>query len=151
MDNKVSQIQKELQQEIKTHDKLSKRYKKCHRILGTTEFILNMTSMACHSTALVNLVSSLGTLTIIFSTLGIATNGLSVFCSQLDRRKFQRLNRHQQLLRLCQKIECEIIEKFLNDEDITQDDFKGIIDSMQKYYNEKEQIQKKYRAFSIPS
>ena len=139
----VNDIKEELRDELETHWKLIKRYKKCHRTLRTLEFILNMSSVACHSTALINLVSSLGTLSVILSSAGIVSSGLATFCSQLDKRKVVILTRHEQLLEIARQIDREIVEKYLNDATISQEDFSGILRSIEKYYERKKEIQKR--------
>lgn len=145
MQEKVQEIQNELKAEIETHQTLTNRYKKCHRFLKTSEFILNMTSIGCHSTALVNLISSLGTVSAVLSSIGIITNGFSVFCSQWDKKKLCMLERHKQLLLICRQIDREIIQKYLNDAEITQEDFNGIVASMQSYYDKKERINSHFK------
>jgi hypothetical protein len=139
MRKKLESLTEELQEDKQHHEKLYKRYRKCCSILYYTQWISNMISVGCYSTALSTLGTAIG-IPIAFtaSGIGVTANGLSIFCNELSKRKVNKLKMHAQVLTICRNFEMEMIQCCVKSV-VSTEDFNLALDLINKYYSQKEQ------------
>ena len=60
-----------------------------------------------------------------------------------DQKALKKMKKHSKLVQLCQSIDSQILKKYLSDQVITKEEFTEILNMMEKYYTEKEEIRSK--------
>ena len=141
MNEKAHEILEELKNDQQHHELMYKKHKKCNVTLNFVQFVTNMISIACHSTAVTTLATTVGLpIGIAFSSVGILSTGIGIFSNELNKRKVKQMKQHAQMLTLARNVDREIIRRCLDDDMITVEDYEKMTQIMEEYYKSKSEI-----------
>ena len=142
--NRCNAILEELKEEKKHYELTYKKYKRLHKTMYTTQLICNTTSVASGGCAVGTLASGIGVVAALpLGLVGMISGGIGIMFGTFDQKALKKMKKHSKLVQLCQSIDSQILKKYLSDQVITKEEFTEILNMMEKYYTEKEEIRSK--------
>jgi uncharacterized membrane protein (DUF485 family) len=133
------EILAELKQDKCLHDKMRKRYKVLHTILYHIHFIANTAAIGFGSGVIGTLSSGVGVpLSVPFAVGNIALGSVGVVAGMLDKRMIKKIKKHSDVLSACRVTEREVNRCMISDVSMTD-----ILDVVEKYYKQKEELESK--------
>jgi len=151
----ITKIQKDLQDELNNYSRCRRRYNSAFNTLSNIHSVVSFGTIATSATGLGLIVSGIG------APAGIVLEGVSVGCglgsllSDLLLKKInKKLQKHTAINQLANsKITSiqKLISTALEDGNISDSDFKMIIDDYENYQTQKQSIQSKIKNTDITS
>lgn len=140
---KIAKILNEINNDLKHHKSILNKYKRAHCILYKTQLILNTTSLACGSSTAITLLSGLAPGAIVLSVTASISAGIGIFANILDKNVLKKIHKHYQLCVLARTLDLKVFEKHLFDNEISEHEFKDIMEMINKYFQSKDLIMTK--------
>ena len=145
----ISKLRNKLTDEKEERTKLYKKYKRfinCVDGIGTTSNCISLTTAGV-SAVLVSTGIGVFIAVPLACTAGILSC-IGIGCNFINRKLYTKLKKHDNIKIAAQsKLNSilEIVNTAINDDEITQEEFKIVVDEVQRYYDLKEVIKEKTR------
>lgn len=118
--------------------------KTLHKTMYTTQLCCNTASVVSGGFAVGTLASGIGNIAAVpLGLVGMVTGGVGIIFGAFDQKALKKMKKHSKLIQLCQSIDSQILKKYLSDQVISKEKFSQILNYMEKYYTEKEEIRSK--------
>ena len=151
----ISRLKAKLESEVAERKQLVKKYRRAENMFDAVDIGAN--SIALTLSVTTGVLVSTGILLPVAVPLAVSAGTLGVIgvtCKCINRKLKGKAQKHSSILQLAEsKLNSirEIISKAINDNNITDDEFKLVVDEMKKYNAMKENIQTKVVSNTIIS
>lgn len=142
--NRINDILNELKQEKKHYETVYKKYKILHKTLYTTQLAANSSSVISATCTAGSLVSGVGAVTTVpLGFISVASGCMGILLGIFDQKTLKKMKKHSKLVQLAATMNSEIIQKYLNHQHITKEEFSEVLKLLEKYYSLKEELRSK--------
>ena len=145
--SEISKLKVKLEDEVSERKQLCKKYKRAENILDAVDICANSIAMSLSVTS--GVLASTGILLPVAIPLAVSAGTLGVVgvtCKCVNRKLKAKSQKHSSIKQIAEsKLNSviEIVNKAINDNTITDDEFKLVVDEITKYNTMKEKIQTK--------
>jgi hypothetical protein len=70
----------------------------------------------------------------------VASGCMGILLGIFDQKTLKKMKKHSKLVQLAATMNSEIIQKYLNDQHITKEEFSEVLKLLEKYYSRKEEL-----------
>ena len=142
--NRTNDILNELKQEKKHYETVYKKYKIFHKTLYTTQLACNSSSVISATCTAGSLVTGFGAVTTVpLGFISVASGCVGILLGIFDQKALKKMKKHSKLVQLATTMNSKIIQKYLNDQHITKEEFSKVLKLLEKYYTLKEELRSK--------
>jgi hypothetical protein len=139
--NRTNDILNELKYEKKHYETVYRKYKTFHKTLYTSQ-------MACNSSSVIGATVSAGSLATGFGAVvavplgvvSVVSGCFGILTGIFDKKILIKMKKHSKLAQLASTMNSEILQKYLNDQHITKEEFTEVLKILEKYYTLKEEL-----------
>jgi hypothetical protein len=142
--SRTNDLLNELNQEKRHYETVYKKYKILHKTLYTTQLTCNSSLVISATCTAGSLETGFGVVTTV--TLGfisVASGCVGILLGILDQKALKKMKKHSKLVQLAATMNSEIMQKYLNDQHITKEEFSEVLKLLEKYYLLKEEVRSK--------
>ncbi len=142
--NQTNDLLNELNQEKKHYETVYKKYKILHKTLYTTQLACNSSSVISATCTAGGLVTGFGAAVAVpLGFVSVASGCIGIFMGIFDQKVLNKMKKHSKLVQLAATMNSEIIQKYLNDQHITKEEFSEVLKILEEYYTLKEELRSK--------
>ena len=142
--SRTNDLLNELNQEKKHYETVYKKYKIFHKTLYTTQLACNSSSVISATCTAGSLVTGFGAVTTVpLGFISVASGCVGILLGIFDQKALKKMKKHSKLVQLATTMNSEIIQKYLNDQQITKEEFSEVLKLLEKYYTLKEELRSK--------
>jgi len=126
--NRTNDLLNELKQEKKHYETVYKKYKIFHKTLYTTQLACNSSSVISATCTAGGLVTGFGAAVAVpLGFVSVASGCIGIFMGIFDQKVLKKMKKHSKLVQLAATMNSEIMQKYLNDQQITKEEFSEVL------------------------
>lgn len=142
--NRTNDILNELKHEKKHYETVYRKYKTLHKTLYTSQLACNSSSVISATVSAGGLVTGFGAVVAVpLGFLSVVSGCFGILTGIFDKKILIKMKKHSKLAQLAATMNGEIIQKYLNDQHITKEEFTEVLKILEKYYTIKEELRLK--------
>ena len=145
--SKINEVHQFLESEKEKREEISKKYRKLVKALDYTNgTLVGITTLGGATGAVLLATVITVPVAVVLESITVVTGGLSCLSTVLQRRFLKKIQKHEKLAVLaCSKLNSisNHVSKALDDDNVSHEEFKLIMDELEKYKTLKRQIRSK--------
>ena len=142
--NRTNDILNELKHEKKHYETVYRKYKTLHKTFYTTQLACNSSSVISATVSAGSLATGFGAVVAVpIGVVSVVSGCFGILTGIFDKKILIKMKKHSKLVQLAATMDSEIMQKYLNDQHITKEEFTKVLKILEKYYTQKEELRLK--------